>query len=786
MSSTAKRSNRANRTMQSSPKQKGARPRHLLTAALALVLGVGLVPIVPALAADAGLRGPEDPAIENEFGEFSTVDFQTYQVTLRPNGGQGEPYVITTDTGTITLPDPADIGFTAPAGATFVGWSTDKSGRTNVYSQEVVFPDNANHTAALDRNTDVYAIWLPAGDATSGVTAYFYLRADGTIPFEPSQGQQSAYVPRGSGTALQGMLRQPVAVTNNPSAVALNLQKTPTAEELSQVLADANIDGLRYNPDTEKVVWYVIKSRQYGGGAWNVDGVIVPKTEYLVYYNPNGGYSDVPPAQSYFEKTPVKVDFSTTPTRPGYDFLGWADSATAAKPDYPAGQWATFVMPAADKYLYAVWAPRSVDIQYQAEPADGGTLTQELNVVRAYDGDGITGSSAEPAAGYLFQGWYKGDEQVAENPDLDDATIVRTANRLQGAFAATTYTARFVRATASMTASKAVLNAPSNGEYFVEGETVNYRVEVTNTGNTVLESLVVADTLSGEHTLAALTPGQSGSVEYAYTVTADDAARGFVINEAAVSAKAYDGRGEALAVPEQVVGAAVRTGVLPHETTYVLYGVYPEEGGSVGQNYEIVDADTAEGLTDRTAVAKPGYHFAGWYEGDALVSDKATLTADEMREALNHEEGTRATYAPTLFIAHFVADEPDTPDNPDDPGSPDDPGNPDDPNVPENPDDQDNPGTPTDPDQSGDGGETANPSEPGSSDQGTDGSAAGGGASATTHKTPSAYRSHSTTTARSKTVPATGDERGLAMGALAATALIAGCVAWGARRRLGR
>ncbi|MEC4271957.1 InlB B-repeat-containing protein [Adlercreutzia sp. R25] len=777
MSSTAKRSNRANRAMQISPKQKGARLRRLLTGALALVLGVGLAPIVPALAEGVGSRGPEDPAIENEFDEFSTVDFQTHQVTLRPNGGQGEPYIITTDTGTITLPDPADIGFTAPSGATFVGWSTDKSGRTNVYSQEVIFPDNANHTAALDRDADVYAIWLPSGDATSGVTAYFYLRADGTIPFEPSQGQQSAYVPRGSGTALQGMLRQPVAVTNNPDVVALNLQKSPTAEELSQVLADAKIDGLGYNPDTEKVVWYVIKSREYGGGAWNVDGVIVPKAEYLVYYNPNGGYSDVPPAQSYFEKTPVKVDFSTMPTRPGYDFLGWADSATAEKPDYPAGQWATFIMPAADKHLYAVWAPRSVDIRYQAEPADGGALTQALNTVRAYDGDGITGSSAEPAAGYLFQGWYKGQERVAENPDLDDAAIVRTANRLQGAFAATTYTARFVRATASMTASKAVLNAPSNGEYFVEGETVNYRVEVTNTGNTVLESLVVADTLSGEHTLAALTPGQSGSVEYAYTVTADDAARGFVINEAAVSAKAYDGRGGALAVPEQVVGAAVRTGALPSETTYVLYGVYPETGGTVGQNYEIVNADTAEGLTDRTAEAKPGYHFAGWYEGDALVSDKATLTADEMREALNHGDGARVTYAPTLFIAHFVADEPDGPDSPD---------NPDDPNVPENPDDPDTPGTPADSDQPGDEGATANPGEPDSHEKGGDDSAAGVGASATTHKTPSAYRGRGTTTARSKTVPATGDERGVAMGALAVTALIAGCVAWGARRRLGR
>lgn len=653
-----------------------------------------------ASAEDKTERGPDAPSIYNEFTEFSPVTFQTHTVTFLPNEGTGDPHSISTDTGTVTLPDPESLGFSAPAGSIFVGWSTDPSGRTNVYSQDVTFPDNASHTAALDRDANLYAIWLPSGNATSGTEAYFYIRADGTIPFEPSQGAQSEYIPKGSGKSLEGSLRQPIAVTNNPAIVAKNLLDVPDDETLSSVLKAGGID---YEPKTQKIVWYVIKSRQYGGNAWNVDGVIVPLHEYIVYYNPNGGYSNVPTARAHLEDSEVAVDFSVIPARPGYDFLGWAEDPAATTPDYPLGEESSFTMPSQDKHLYAVWTPRYVNIDYQAVPADGGSLTQSANVVRSYDGDGITGSNATPVDGYLFEGWYKNSELVTNASELDYATIANTANRLYGAFSNTTYTARFVRASASMTASKEVLTTPSNGEHFVEGEAVLYSITVTNTGNTNLTSVIVNDTLGGTFDLGNIAPGQSAQAKYTYQVTSEDATRGYVINEATINAQAFDGKGNSLSVPEQVVGAGILTGVLPDKETYVLYGAYPDNGGSIGRNYEIVNADTGDGLTDRTAVAKPGYRFAGWYEDDVLISNAPTLTASEMHDSLNrHPDGTaRAIYTPTLFIAHFVPDTGD-PEKPNPPVGPTDPDGPETPDTPDDPLGPNDPSTPSEPPTPGD------------------------------------------------------------------------------------
>lgn len=456
---------------------------------------------------------------------------------------------------------------------------------------------------------------------------------------------------------------------------------------------------MSYDPKTEKIAWYVIKARQSGGDAWNVDGVIVPRAEHMVYYNPNGGNANVPPAKAYLENASVDVDFSLIPVRPGYDFLGWADSASATAPDYPSGQAATFTMPDMDKHLYAVWSPRFVDFIYEADPVEGGTLTEHANTVRAYDGDGITGSVATPARGYLFEGWYKDGEAVSDDASLDHEAILRSANRLHGAFDDTTYTARFVRAEASMSAAKIIANAPANGEYFVEGEVISFQVTVTNTGNAPLSAVTVNDTMNGLHELGTLAPGESQSVSYDYTVTAEDVDRGYVTNEAAVNAESTDGLGHPVLVPEQVVGTGALTGAPPAEETYVLYGAYPEDAGSIGKNYEIVDADTADGLTDRTAVAQEGYHFAGWYEDDVLISDAATLTAGEMLAVLNRHaaDGTRAVYAPTLFIAHFVADGAD-PDNPENPGTPDKPTGPTDPDTPDEPDGPHTPDVPDTPD----------------------------------------------------------------------------------------
>lgn len=665
----------------------------IMSTLLAIFVAFPQLPIGTALA-DGTERGPEAPAIENEFAEAGEGDYQTYTVSFRPNGGSGSNYSIETETGTVSLPTPESIGFAPPDGAQFVGWSTDSAGKTNVYSQEALFPDNAAHTATLNRDTTLYAIWLPSGQVQSGTTAYFYIREDGTIPFEPSQGKQSLYLPKASGTALSGTLRHPVAITNNPDMVVSNLREVPSDEMIASVLSQG---GMQYSPDTQKIVWYVIKSRSSGAaGTWNVDGIIVPKDDYMVYYNPNGGDSNVPSAKAYLEGSSVKVDFSTLPTRPGYDFLGWADSPEATVPDYRASDAPAFDMPASDKHLYAVWAERQVPIDYSALPQEGGQVSESTNDVRAYDGFGITGSTASPAKGYVFDGWYKDSLLVSSEPALSVNDVMASANRDAGAFANTSYVARFLPVDADIIASKAIANAPANGEYFTEGEKVEFVIDIANAGNVDLFDVSVNDSLKGKIEVGVVGMGQSHQVKYSYEITALDAEKGYVENIAVISASAVDGVGNAVDVDDAVVGAGALCGKVPPENTYVLFGVYPPGSGNVGRDYDVVDANTADGLSSRTAVSEPGYTFDGWYENGMLVSTEKELTVEEMKDIMSNG-GTRAAYEPALFIAHFTADEdnPGTdPDNPDNPGVPSVPDNPgtdtpdtpsDEPNVPDEP-----------------------------------------------------------------------------------------------------
>lgn len=79
-------------------------------------------------------------------------------------------------------------------------------------------------------------------------------------------------------------------------------------------------------------------------------GEIKPgRTKSMVTYDTNGGTGIVPASRKVLQGTNVKVDTTTTLTKYGYNFLGWAlsDSATTVITN--------FEMPANNVTLYAVW-----------------------------------------------------------------------------------------------------------------------------------------------------------------------------------------------------------------------------------------------------------------------------------------------------------------------------------------------------------------------------------------------------------------------------------------------
>ena len=114
-----------------------------------------------------------------------------------------------------------------------------------------------------------------------------------------------------------------------------------------------------------------------------------------LYYGPNGGTNPPAPVTA-IPGTTVALDSGASLIRPGYTFIGWANSSSASTPDYQPG-YAGYVL-SSNTTLYAVWA-QNVTLTYDA---NGGS-----NAPTSQTGYGqITLSTASPSNGnYVFMGW---------------------------------------------------------------------------------------------------------------------------------------------------------------------------------------------------------------------------------------------------------------------------------------------------------------------------------------------------------------------------------------------
>ena len=83
--------------------------------------------------------------------------------------------------------------------------------------------------------------------------------------------------------------------------------------------------------------------------------------------------------------------------------------------------------------------------------------------------------------------------------------------------------------------TKEVESLPMNGHFYVESETISYKITYTNAGESVLMDVRIYDALVGMAEIATaeyMEPGDSRVCYLNYTVTAEDAQRGYVTNTA--------------------------------------------------------------------------------------------------------------------------------------------------------------------------------------------------------------------------------------------------------------
>ena len=137
-------------------------------------------------------------------------------------------------------------------------------------------------------------------------------------------------------------------------------------------------------------------SGSYKGTLSASGSISVPaKTSYTVTYNANGG-SGAPGKQTKWHGTALTLP-STKPTRTGYEFQGWATSASGSVA-YAAG--ASYTANASVT-LYAIWKANTYKVTFNANGGSGAPSAQ----TKTY-GVNLTLSSTKPTrTNYTFKGW---------------------------------------------------------------------------------------------------------------------------------------------------------------------------------------------------------------------------------------------------------------------------------------------------------------------------------------------------------------------------------------------
>lgn len=130
---------------------------------------------------------------------------------------------------------------------------------------------------------------------------------------------------------------------------------------------------------------------------------------YDVSFDANGG-TDEPAAQKKTHDSEMVIS-SVTPVREGHDFLGWAESPSATKPDYTAGgKYNT----EGDNTLYAVWKVHTYEVIFNAGKGEDAPASQQKTW-----GEDLEITSAVPVReGYTFLGWTANAESKDKSVDF--------------------------------------------------------------------------------------------------------------------------------------------------------------------------------------------------------------------------------------------------------------------------------------------------------------------------------------------------------------------------------
>lgn len=269
-------------------------------------------------------------------------------------------------------------------GYTFAGWNTAANGTGTAYAAGAT-------TSAITANTTFYAQWTEKTGYSVSFYDAFGATGDGTQVGTTQSGKKWT---------------DSITLPTTPSKTGYNfagwfLTKDANGNgntgQMSSAMAVRDIWALQSIADTTTSVKLYAK--------WT------EKDRVTVTLNLNGSGASYNGSTSNFTSPSLlngsswSIPNYANPTRVGYNFKGWADSASATSGSYNAGH--NFTNLTASKIVYAVWAAAPVTFTFQGGHASATLASGATTTATANYGANLTtkANNTYTLAGNTFSNW---------------------------------------------------------------------------------------------------------------------------------------------------------------------------------------------------------------------------------------------------------------------------------------------------------------------------------------------------------------------------------------------
>lgn len=177
---------------------------------------------------------------------------------------------------------------------------------------------------------------------------------------------------------------------------------------------------------------------------------------------------------------------------------------------------------------------QTVQVTYRSASKTAGDVTNDSDAIQIVTAEEINGSTATANAGYAFAGWYKDGNLISTVARLGKDTVKANLNVSEdGLYAETEFVAHWKGLEVSKVVDSVVDsqgNAKDANKPLSLGDTITYKITVSNIGTVDLKNIVVSDEMAGVELakdsnwdIAEIKAGETSEPIYAtYTVQESD------------------------------------------------------------------------------------------------------------------------------------------------------------------------------------------------------------------------------------------------------------------------